>query len=216
MSCLFLILDTPGILDHPLEERNTIEMQAITALAHLRAAVLYIVDPSEQCGYSLEAQKSLFDNIKPLFNNKPLIVVANKADIWRDALNEEKQAILKTFEADAENGKIMEMSNKDDDDSVMQVKVDACEILLQHRVELKFKSKKADGILNRIHVAEPQPRDGKVRAAFIPEAALKVNIYFINLISFRNFVIFKKNESNSWYYFFSETNAKIAKEKRRG
>jgi len=167
------IIDTPGILDHPLEERNTIEMQAITALAHLRAAVLYIVDPSEQCGYSLEAQKSLFDNIKPLFNNKPLIVVANKADIWRDALNEEKQAILKTFEADAENGKIMEMSNKDDDDSVMQVKVDACEILLQHRVELKFKSKKADGILNRIHVAEPQPRDGKVRAAFIPEAALK-------------------------------------------
>merc|ERR1711962_242674 len=54
------IIDTPGILDHPLEDRNTIEMQAITALAHLRAAVLYIVDPSEQCGYTLEAQKSLF------------------------------------------------------------------------------------------------------------------------------------------------------------
>ena len=189
-------------------------MQAITALAHLRAAVLYIVDPSEQCGYSLEAQKSLFDNIKPLFNNKPLIVVANKADIWRDALNEEKQAILKTFEADAENGKIMEMSNKDDDDSVMQVKVDACEILLQHRVELKFKSKKADGILNRIHVAEPQPRDGKVRAAFIPEAALKVNTYFINLLISKILKYLKK--CNSWHYFFSETNAKIAKENRRG
>ncbi|CAB1326093.1 unnamed protein product [Coregonus sp. 'balchen'] len=35
------VVDTPGILDHPLEERNTIEMQAITALAHLRSAVLY-------------------------------------------------------------------------------------------------------------------------------------------------------------------------------
>merc|ERR1712051_1003737 len=54
------IIDTPGILDHPLEDRNTIEMQAITALAHLRAAVLYIVDPSEQCGYTLEAQKKSF------------------------------------------------------------------------------------------------------------------------------------------------------------
>ena len=50
------VVDTPGILDHTLEERNTIEMQAITALAHLRAAVLYIMDVSEQCGYTLEQQ----------------------------------------------------------------------------------------------------------------------------------------------------------------
>ena len=148
-------------------------MQAITALAHLRAAVLYIVDPSEQCGYSLEAQKSLFDNIKPLFNNKPLIVVANKADIWRDSLSEEKKTLMQTFEADTANGRIMEMSNKDDENSVMHVKVDCCEILLQHRVEHKFKTKKADGILNRIHVAEPAPRDSRTRPAFIPEAALK-------------------------------------------
>ena len=50
------VVDTPGILDHPLEERNTIEMQAITALAHLRAAVLYIMDLSGQCGHSIEEQ----------------------------------------------------------------------------------------------------------------------------------------------------------------
>ena len=50
------VVDTPGILDHSLEERNTIEMQAITALAHLRAAVLYVMDPSEQCGHTIEQQ----------------------------------------------------------------------------------------------------------------------------------------------------------------
>lgn len=52
------VIDTPGILDHPLEERNVIEMQAVTALAHLRAAVLYFYDLSEQCGHTLEEQVS--------------------------------------------------------------------------------------------------------------------------------------------------------------
>eukprot|EP00126_Sphaerothecum_destruens_P000150 Sdes_comp10183_c1_seq1m1799 len=62
------VIDTPGILDHPLEERNTIEMQAITALAHLRAAVLYFFDLSEQCGYNLQQQVQLYTNIKALFS----------------------------------------------------------------------------------------------------------------------------------------------------
>jgi len=50
------VIDTPGILDHPLEDRNTIEMQSITALAHLTAAVLYFMDLSEQCGFSISEQ----------------------------------------------------------------------------------------------------------------------------------------------------------------
>ena len=72
------VLDTPGILDRPLEERNTIEMQSVTALAHLRAAVLYLVDVSEACGYTMAQQAELFHSIKPLFSGKPVIVVANK------------------------------------------------------------------------------------------------------------------------------------------
>uniref|UniRef100_A0A3Q3WQM5 Nucleolar GTP-binding protein 1 n=1 Tax=Mola mola TaxID=94237 RepID=A0A3Q3WQM5_MOLML len=87
------VVDTPGILDHPLEERNTIEMQAITALAHLRAAVLYVMDVSEQCGHTLQQQLELFNNIRPLFANKPLIIVANKCDVRKiDELPEENQA----------------------------------------------------------------------------------------------------------------------------
>ena len=50
------VIDTPGVLDHPLEQRNTIEMQSITALAHLRACVLFFMDLSEQCGYSVAEQ----------------------------------------------------------------------------------------------------------------------------------------------------------------
>jgi nucleolar GTP-binding protein len=166
------VVDTPGILDHPLEDRNTIEMQAITALAHLRAAVLYFLDPSEQCGNTLQAQKSLFDNIRPLFNNKPLIVVANKSDvISRSELSEEKEAIMKEIEKEI-GRPIMEMSTVNET-GVMEVKIESCELLLKHRVDIKYKSKKVDSILNRLTVSEPVARDTKERPAFIPEAALQ-------------------------------------------
>ena len=60
------VVDTPGMLDQPLEERNAIAMQSITALAHLRAAVLFVIDLSEQGGYRIKEQLSLFESIKPL------------------------------------------------------------------------------------------------------------------------------------------------------
>ena len=96
----------------------------------------------------MEAQKALFDNIKPLFANKPLVVVTNKADIWRDELSDDKKATLDAIKDENQDCQMLEMSNKDDDDSVMAVKVKACEMLLQHRVEMKFKSKKVIYKLN--------------------------------------------------------------------
>ena len=94
------VIDTPGILDRPLEERNTIEMQSITALAHLRAVVLYIVDISETCGYSIRQQAELFDSIKPLFSNKPLVVAFNKTDARSlDALSPDDRAVLARLNA---------------------------------------------------------------------------------------------------------------------
>ncbi|PSN47441.1 Nucleolar GTP-binding protein 1 [Blattella germanica] len=171
------VIDTPGILDHPLEDRNVIEMQAVTALAHLRAAVLYVMDPSEQCDHTLEEQVKLFESIKPLFANKPLLVVLNKSDIIKlEDLSPEKRSALKSLEED--KIPLLEMSTVTDD-GVMEVKQEyvvfgqACERLLGFRVELKVKSKKVDGILNRLHVAMPKPRDEKVRPPCIPESVLK-------------------------------------------
>jgi nucleolar GTP-binding protein len=54
--------------------------QSITALAHLRAACVYMVDISEQCGYTIAQQAALFHSIKPLFANKPILIVCNKID----------------------------------------------------------------------------------------------------------------------------------------
>ena len=69
--------------------------QSITALAHLRAAVLYVLDVSEQCGHSLAQQAALFHSIKPLFANKPLLIVANKVDATSlDSLAPEDRTLI--------------------------------------------------------------------------------------------------------------------------
>lgn len=164
------VVDTPGILDHPLEERNTIEMQAITALAHLRAAILYVMDISEQCGHTIEQQLELFNNIRPLFSNKPLIIVMNKCDIKRvSELPDEQRKIFQDLES--EGLTVIETSTLTDE-GVMTVKTEACDRLLVHRVETKMKGNKVNDVLNRLHLAVPSKRDEKERLPFIPEGAL--------------------------------------------
>jgi len=158
-------------LDHPLEERNTIEMQAVTALAHLRAAVLYIMDVSEQCGHTLEEQISLFENIKPLFTNKPLFVVVNKIDVKRIAeLDEEQKNIFEQLKKD--EIPVIEMSTVTEE-GIMDIKSLACDKLLAQRVEAKMKGKKVNDVLNRLHLAIPAARDNKDRPAFIPDSVIK-------------------------------------------
>ncbi|OWF41124.1 nucleolar GTP-binding protein 1-like [Mizuhopecten yessoensis] len=165
------VVDTPGILDHSLEDRNTIEMQAITALAHLRSAILYIMDVSEQCGHSLEQQRDLFSSIKPLFTNKPLIIVANKIDVTKiEDLPEEKKQIFTDFEA--EGIPVLHMSTLSEE-GVMKVKTDACERLLSHRIQTKIKLKKVADVMNRLHVAMPAKRDNKERPPYIPPGVQK-------------------------------------------
>lgn len=162
------VVDTPGILDHSLEDRNTIEMQAITALAHLRAAVLFVMDVSEQCGHSIEEQVELFESIRPLFANKPLIIVANKTDIVQiKDLDEEKQAFFKNAEADGVS--VIETSAVTEE-GIMKVKTEACDRLLLQRVDMKMKGRKLNDVLNRLHIAMPSPRDTKLRPPCIPAA----------------------------------------------
>eukprot|EP00004_Rigifila_ramosa_P017148 TRINITY_DN4144_c0_g1_i1.p1 TRINITY_DN4144_c0_g1~~TRINITY_DN4144_c0_g1_i1.p1 ORF type:complete len:677 (-),score=172.25 TRINITY_DN4144_c0_g1_i1:33-2063(-) len=165
------VIDTPGILDHPLEERNPIEMQSITALAHLRAAILFIVDISEQCGYSIQEQVSLFESIKPLFANKPLMLILNKIDVIQvEQLKAEDRALLEALAA-KEGVEMLTMSTMSEV-GVQEVKQRACEKLLAVRVEIKLKGRKVNDVLNRLHVATPAPRDSVQRLPSIPESVL--------------------------------------------
>ena len=78
----YQVVDTPGLLDRPMEERNKIERQTIAALSHLQGVVLFILDPSEHCGYPLDSQLSLAQDIQNWIS-LPMLIVANKADILK-------------------------------------------------------------------------------------------------------------------------------------
>ncbi|MQL81316.1 hypothetical protein Taro_013776, partial [Colocasia esculenta] len=181
----YQVIDTPGILDRPFEDRNIIEMCSITALAHLRAAVLFFLDVSGSCGYSVAQQAALFHSIKSLFMNKPLIIVCNKIDLQPlDALSEEDIKLVTEMKAEAAKTVIAEGGEATDErvlltmstlteDGVIAVKNTACERLLNQRVEVKMKSKKINDCLNRFHVAIPKPRDNKQRPPCIPQAVLE-------------------------------------------
>ncbi|KAK8381888.1 hypothetical protein O3P69_015117 [Scylla paramamosain] len=168
------VIDTPGVLDRPFDQMNTIELQAITALAHIRAAVIFFLDISETCGLPMTQQLKIYESIKPLFSNKPLIVACNKVDVTTlEELEQnfpEKRALVAQLERDGVP--VMQMSTLTQQ-GVMEIKKEACDRLLAMRVDAKMRTKKADSILNRVHVAMPAPRDQKERTPFIPESVLK-------------------------------------------
>lgn len=76
----YQVVDTPGLLDRPLEDRNRIERQAIVALGGIADAVLFLLDPSETCGYPMEEQEHLLEEVREAFE-APVVVVENKADL---------------------------------------------------------------------------------------------------------------------------------------
>lgn len=171
------VIDTPGILDQPLEERNTIEMTAITALAHVPATILYFLDVSESCGFPLKKQVALFESIKPLFRNKPLVIVVNKIDLRRlEDLSPEEMELVQGMVKDIQDNEqrtiqIMPMSclTKEGVDGVRKL---ACDLLLAQRVGGKINSSKTEGIKNQIQVTTPTVAVGAPsakRAAVIPE-----------------------------------------------
>lgn len=178
------VIDTPGILDRPLEERNTIEMQSITALAHLRAAVLYVVDISEQCGFTLEQQATLFHSISPLFANKPVLIVMNKIDAKSvEDLSTEQREVLDKMASEAakvsagaaagvaftsDMSQVLVPMSTLTEEGVSHVKTVACDRLLASRVEMKLKSKRVTDVADRLHVAMPKQRDSVSRPPCIP------------------------------------------------
>ncbi len=80
-----LVIDTPGLLDREYEKRNPVERKAVSALKHVAGMILFVVDPTLSCGYSLKEQVSLMKEIKNKFRGRKFLAVLNKSDIASEA-----------------------------------------------------------------------------------------------------------------------------------
>jgi len=135
-----------------------------------------MIDISEQCGYTIEQQCSLFESIRPLFANKQLILVINKIDQqpWETLESEHRERIEKLTE-NVPNCTLMCMSNTSEE-GVSEVKAMACDKLLAARVDSRIAAsagKKVENVMNRLQVIYPTARDSIEREAFIPDSVKK-------------------------------------------
>jgi nucleolar GTP-binding protein len=90
----YLVVDTPGLLDRPMEERNPIERQAILALRHLADVIVFLFDPTETCGCPMEVQERLLAEVREAFPAIPILEVENKADLLRTGSGRQKVSAL--------------------------------------------------------------------------------------------------------------------------
>ena len=78
------IMDTPGILDRPMAERNNIELQAVLALKLISDSIIFVFDPTPACGYSIDSQLDLFFEVKNNFTKEgkiQIVILFNKMDL---------------------------------------------------------------------------------------------------------------------------------------
>lgn len=85
------IVDTPGILDRSLEERNEIELRAIAALKTLATGIIFIFDYTQFD--ALVSQNNLLKQISKNFPDIPLLLICGKSDL----LDENQKTELKSF-----------------------------------------------------------------------------------------------------------------------
>ncbi len=99
------IVDTPGLLDRPMSKRNDIERQAVTALKYLAHVIIFMLDPSEACGWSMDDQLNLLREVQRMFPIIPILITLNKTDITPpDKLAEARRAVPNAYEINAIDG----------------------------------------------------------------------------------------------------------------
>lgn len=74
------IVDTPGVLGRT-RRTNPAEAEALEAIGHAGQVILFVLDPSEACGYPRADQEALLVRWRQAYAALPILEVETKADL---------------------------------------------------------------------------------------------------------------------------------------
>lgn len=77
------VIDTPGTFREK-EDMNKIEKQAYLAIKHLADLIIFVIDFTESCGYSVDLQNEMLEMLKRDFKDKKIIIYASKGDLMNE------------------------------------------------------------------------------------------------------------------------------------
>jgi nucleolar GTP-binding protein len=143
------LLDTPGLLDRPLSERNAIEMRSIIALKHLADVIVFLFDPTKEAPLTIEQQLNLFNEIKEIFPEITIYSFLNKIDVLNENDLKEVQMIIgeqSTIATIEENVNQLEIIIQEIIEKIPEKKQPYQQEYKEHRDESIKKSKKEGDI----------------------------------------------------------------------
>lgn len=100
------LIDTPGLLGRT--KSNEIEARAQIVINDYCSKIVYVIDFTENCGYSAENQLKLLKQIKNDNSSKTIVIYLSKTDIYNEEDIERKD------EAEQKIKKFQVFSNKDE------------------------------------------------------------------------------------------------------
>ncbi|XP_010468132.1 PREDICTED: nucleolar GTP-binding protein 1-like [Camelina sativa] len=156
----YQVIDAPGFLNTPTFGDSTV---IATLARHLSSAlVLFFMDVSGSCGYSIPHQAALLHSLKSLFLNKPLVVVCDETDLMQ--VSEQDLELIEEITSgmgDYEEEEVgLKISNLTTEEGVMFVKNAACEMLLDGKESLScIAQDKAEGLRNKYILASQEGKD---------------------------------------------------------
>ena len=110
----FQVMDTPGLLDRPVEDRNEMEKLTFASLAHLPTAVIFVIDPSGLAGEqsNLQAQLNVREYLRTRFPRRPWLDVMSKGDldIPQDILDQMPEGYLRVSVQDGHNMDVLQQT----------------------------------------------------------------------------------------------------------